>query len=294
MRLTRRAALGGGLALAVTAQAQARIYADTVSSVGESLDTIRAKGRVRIGVYADFMPFSTMGEAGPSGIDVEIARLVASRLGVALDLVVVQAGDSVDDDLRNYVWRGTVVDHEVVNLLLHVPYSRELETRSELAVLIQPYFTEALAVARDPDQVGQDGEPELDQLEGLRIGVELDSLPDYYLGSTLGGRLRDGLVHYRRPDEALAALRAGEIAAFMGLRSQIDAGLGDAADKFDLSPLPLPGLRLTSWAVGAAVRENARDLGYAAGDILAAAVRDGTIRDIFAKSGIGFRPPPFA
>ncbi|MFZ1430098.1 MAG: transporter substrate-binding domain-containing protein [Geminicoccaceae bacterium] len=294
MRLDRRAALGGLAALAAPIPAAARIYADTVSTVGESLDEIRAKGRLRVGVYADFAPFSTASSNGPQGVDVEIARLVADRLGIPLELVVVQAGDSVDDDLRNHVWRGTVVGHEVVNLLLHVPYNRQLATRSELAVLVQPYFTETLAIVRDPRQVPEDGEPDLAALEGMRIGVELDSLPDFYLGSTLGGRLRDSVVHYRRPEEALAALLSGEIAAFMGLRSQIDFGLGKQAERFDLDPIPLPGLRLTSWAVGAAVRENARDLGYAAGDVLATAVRDGTIRAIFAADGLDYQPPPFS
>jgi hypothetical protein len=225
---------------------------------------------------------------------VAIARLLADGLGLRLELVAVQAGETVDDDLRNHVWRGTAVGRSVVNLLLHVPYSRELETRSELAVLVQPYFTETLTIARDPARLGERAEAGLEALVGRRIGVELDSLPDYYLGSILGGRLRDGLVHYRRPDEAVAALLAGEIAAFMGLRSQIEAGLGPARDRFDLGPLPLPGLRVTSWPVGAAVRENARDLGYAAGDILAAAVRDGTMRSLFAAHGIDHGPPPFA
>ena len=281
VKLGRRATLAGLAAFVGPLPAQARIYADTVNTVGESLDQIRAKGRLRIGVYADFAPFSAASASGPQGIDVEIARLIADRLGVRLELVVVQAGDTVDDDLRNHVWRGTVVDHAVVNLLLHVPYSRELEIRSELAVLVQPYFTETLVIARDRAKCPTTAKRDLEALAGLRIGVELDSLPDFYLGSTLDGRLRDGVVHYRRPEEALAALLAGEIAAFMGLRSQVEAGLGDQAGRFELGPLPLPGLRLTSWAVGAAVRENARDLGYAAGDILAAAVKDGTVgRDL--------------
>ena len=68
--------------------------------------------------------------------------------------------------------------------------------------------------------------------------------------------------------------------------------LGDQAGRFELGPLPLPGLRLTSWAVGAAVRENARDLGYAAGDVLAAAVKDGTVGRIFQTHGIAYQRPP--
>jgi polar amino acid transport system substrate-binding protein len=288
----RRAILAGLAALAFVRPAYARIYADTVNLVGASLDQLRTQGRLRIGVYADFVPFSILDGAGtPVGVDVDLARLIAERLGLALDLVLVQAGDSVEDDLRNYVWRGSPIDRSVVNLLLHVPYDRALETRSELAVLVQPYFTETLVVARDLDQVGAAG---LEGLSGLRVGVELDSLADHYLGSAMGGLLRDGLVHFRRPEAGLAALLNGEVAAFMGLRSQVEAGLGHARGRFDLGTMDLPGLRMTEWAIGAAVRENARDLGYAAGDIMAAAVRDGTMRRIFAAHGIGFGPPPFA
>lgn len=289
MSLTRRAALAGLAALAAPLPARARIYADTVNTVGESLDEIRAKGRLRIGVYADFAPFSTGEGPALAGIDVDVARLLADRLGLRPELVAVPAGETVDDDLRHHVWRGTLVDRAVVNLLLHVPYSRELQIRSELAVLVQPYFTETLLLARDPEQTG--GEASLEALAGLRIGVELDSLPDFYLGSVLNGRLRDGLVHHRRPEEGLQALRRGEIAAFMGLASQVEAGLGGEAERFDLSPVPLPGLGMTAWGIGAAVRENARDLGYAASDILAAAVRDGSMTALFAAHGITYRPP---
>ena len=80
----------------------------------------------------------------------------------------------------------------------------------------------------------------------------------------------------------------------MGLRSQVEARLGSERERFDLGSIPLPGLTAPSWAVGAAVRENARDLGYAAGDILAGAVRDGTMGAIFAVHGVSYQPPPFA
>jgi ABC-type amino acid transport substrate-binding protein len=289
VRLTRRAGLLGLAALATCpqARAQARVYADTVSTVGESLDEIRAKGRLRVGLYEDFHPFSTMQRSGPIGIDVDIAKLLAGRLGLRLEPVVLQAADTVDDDLRNHVWRGTAVDHATVNLLLHVPYARELTHRNELVVLIQPYFTESLTLARDLERLTDDK-----VLEGQPIGVELDSLASIRLGGAEGGRLRDGLVHYRRPEDGLAALLTGEIAAFAGLRSQVEAGLGASGERYALDPLPGPGI--APWAIGAAVRENARDLGYAAGDILALAVRDGTMAAIFAAHGVSFHPPPFA
>jgi ABC-type amino acid transport substrate-binding protein len=286
-------ALLGGLAGAGLGRAAwPRSYHDTVSTVGRNLDELRKDGRIRIAVYADFAPFSYRRDGKLAGIDVDIARLIAERLGLAPDLWEVVAGDSVDDDLRNYVWRGTVVGHEVANLMLHVPYSRELEVRSELAACFAPYYRETLAVARDPDQVGDVTSP-LD-LEGLKLAVELDSLPDFYLSSLQGGRLRADVVRFRRPEDGLAALLAGEVAAFMGTRSQIEAGLGAERTRLDIGPLPLPGLAMPSWPVGLAVRENARDLGWAAGDVVERALRDGTMAAIFAAHGVSHNPPALA
>jgi ABC-type amino acid transport substrate-binding protein len=207
--------------LAVSPRAQARIHADAVSPLGQSPDELRARGRLRVGLYEDFAPFSAAGSEGPVGIDIDVARLIAARLGLELEPVLVAAGETVEDDLRNHVWRGTVVDHATVNLLLHVPYARELQIRNELAVLVRPYFTESLALARDPERL-----PDEDALEGQLIGVELDSLASVRLG-----RLREQLVHYRRPEEGLAALRTGVIAAFAGLSSQIEAGLGPEQER---------------------------------------------------------------
>lgn len=295
MSLPRRAALAalaGVAGLALGRAAWARSYHDTVSTVGRNLDELRQDGRIRIAVYADFAPFSSGSGSALAGIDVDLAALIAERLGLAPDLWVVAAGDSVDDDLRNYVWRGTLVDRQVANLMLHVPYSRELEVRSELAALFAPYYRETLVVARDPAQVGDIAA--LDELEAQKIAVELDSLPDIYLSSARGGVLRSSLVRCLRPEDGLAALLRGEVAAFMGARSQVEAGLGGERGRLDLSPLPLPGLAVTSWPIGLAVRENARDLGWAANAVVEAAIGDGTMAAIFAAHGISYQPPALA
>lgn len=291
MRLSRRAALAGALAC-LPGGARALTQGDTVNPVGETLDEIRAKGRLKVAVYQDFAPFSALVDGKLVGIDCDIAALIADGLGLRLELRAVPAGDSVEDDLRDHVWRGSLVDRSVVNLLLHVPYRRELEIRSELAVLVQPYCTEGFVLACDPLRI--EGEPGYEALAAAGIGVELDSLPDFHLGSILDGALAGRIVHYRRPEEGIAALRRGEIAAFMGLRSQVESGLGEELGRFELDPIPLTGPAAATWAVGGAVRENARDLGYAAGDILAAAVRDGSMAALFARHGVAYRPPPFA
>jgi ABC-type amino acid transport substrate-binding protein len=285
-----RAGLGGLAAAGLARPVPARIYADTVSTIGETLDEVRAKGRIRIAFYRDYRPFSYEEEGRWTGIDLEIARLIADGLGVALEPMPLTAGETVDDDLRNAVWRGLVVDKSWANLLLHVPVARELELRSELAVIFGAYHVEKLGLALDPDQV-EGGAFSFDLLAGRRIGVELDTLGDVYLSMTGGGRLREGAVRFRRPEEAAEALLGGEVAAMIAPLSQIESLLGPDRARFELLVDVFPGLAVTSWPIGAAVRENARDLGYAVGDILAAGVKDGAVAAAFARHGVTHRAP---
>jgi ABC-type amino acid transport substrate-binding protein len=130
-----------------------------------------------------------------------------------------------------------------------------------------------------------------DLLAGRKVGVELDTLGDIYLSMTGGGRLRDTAVRFHRPEEAAQALVAGEVAAMIAPLSQIEALLGPERPRFELLADVFPGLAVTSWPVGAAVRENARDLGYAVGDILAAGVRGGAVAAAFARHGVTHRAP---
>lgn len=293
--LPRRRLLEAGLyglaAAGLARPTDARTYADTVNTIGESLDELRAKGRIRIAFYRDFAPFAFEGEGGRwAGIDVEIAGLIASRLGLELEPMPIQAGETVDDDLRNAVWRGATVDKSWANLLLHVPVSRELGIRNELVVIFGAYHIEKLGLALDPAQV-EGGEFSLDLLAGRPIGVELDTLGDVYLSMTSGGRFREATRRFRRPDEAVEALVGGEVAAVVAPMSQIEGLLGPERGRFELLTDVFPGLSVTSWAIGCSVRENARDLGYAVADIVAAAIRDGTMAGIFSRYGVTYRAP---
>ena len=284
------AGMGGLAAAGLARPVRARLYADTVNTIGETLDEVRAKGRIRVAFYRDFRPFSYEEDGRWTGIDLEIARLIADGLGVALEPMPIAAGETVEDDLRNAVWRGLTVDKSWANLLLHVPVARELELRNELAVIFGAYHVEKLGLALDPQQV-EGGAFTFDLLAGRKVGVELDTLGDIYLSMTGGGRLRDTAVRFHRPEEAAQALVAGEVAAMIAPLSQIEALLGPERRRFELLADVFPGLAVTSWPVGAAVRENARDLGYAVGDILAAGVKDGAIAAAFARHGVTHRAP---
>lgn len=304
--IDRRAALLGLAALGVSSSALAQtanlkkpIYPDTKDTVGESLEEIREKGRIKIAVYEDYRPFSYLDGDELKGIDVDLAELIADKLGLRLELMMVAADENVDADLRNHIWRGprvgarsdgSIAVDAVANMMLHIPYNKELDVRNELAVLFSPYFEDVVAIVRDPE-VFEGAEFSLFDLEGKALAVEVDTLGDFYLSSTWGGKLRPGIKRFLRTDDGMKALVNGEVAAFMGPVSQIEGALGERREDYDYGATALPGLAIDSWSVGAAVRENARDLRWEAGDVIEEAVRNGGMASVFEKYGVSYRSP---
>ena len=122
---------------------------DRTFTPGADYDTIVERGWITFGVYRDFAPYSWEDGRGFKGVDVELGRIVAEELGVEARFVGLTADETVDDDLRNYVWKGPLIGGEVVNVMLHVPWDRELDIRNELVVLTGKYMVEQIAIALD-------------------------------------------------------------------------------------------------------------------------------------------------
>ena len=88
--------LGLALLCCQTAQAQVRSY-----------DQMIAAGELKVAVYKDFAPYSFEDGATARGVDVELAQALAKALGVQLKLIWAPAGEKLDDDLRDYIWRAS-------------------------------------------------------------------------------------------------------------------------------------------------------------------------------------------
>jgi ABC-type amino acid transport substrate-binding protein len=267
----------------------AALVLSAASAHARPLDDIVEDGTIVIAVYRDFPPFSYNRDGTLAGIDVDLGRVIAERLGVAVSFMVITADENMDDDLRNAVWKGHYITREVADLMLHVPMDRQLALRNTMAAFFAPYFRREFALAYDPEWIGANPDPMVFTRE--KVGVELDSLPDFYLSSAYGGQLRENVVHYRTITEASQALVAGEVAAVMAPRSELEAGLGSDAGRFGFAPAAMTGFARSSWVVGVAVDTESRDLGYAVEDIVAAEVANGGIERIFAAHGISYRPP---
>lgn len=250
------------------------------------LDDVRESGTIRIAVYRDFAPFSDVRDGRFSGVDVDIGRAIAERLGVGVEFMPVTAGESVDDDLRNAVWKGHYLGGGVADVMLHVPVDRRFAMRNKLVAIFGAYARMDLVVAGSDKIAVGDLDPEA--IGNARIGVEIATLADTYLLSAFAGALRDNVIHYPTTLAAAEALARGEVAAALGTRVEVEAGLGAGRDAFSLAPLPIPG---GTWLIGAAVDEHSRDLGYAVGDVLAELVEAGAVEATFSAHALSYLPP---
>ncbi|MCW8904641.1 substrate-binding periplasmic protein [Sedimenticola sp.] len=254
-----------------------------------SYDDIQDKGEIAIAVYRDFPPFSYRRDGKLVGIDIDIAHHIARQLNVRLNLIEQTADENVDDDLRNAIWKGHYLGGAVADVMLHVPYDRELALRNDLVVLFGPYLKEEIIAARNIEKLGRDATLALFRYE--KIAVELDSLADLYLSGAFGGSIRANLLHFKTTEEAGQAALRGEAAGLMGPRSQVQYALLAGMDRFDLGKVPTPGLIKADWLIGAAVKNNYRQLGYAVEDIIASMVRDGLMAEIFKRHSIDYVAP---
>jgi ABC-type amino acid transport substrate-binding protein len=271
--ISRRAALLATLPVAALAQTET-----------PALERIRTRGRLVVGVYQDLPPFSVGGE----GIDVDLARAMSKALGLELSLLPFTAGENMDDDLRNTVWRGHYLGFGPADVLLHVPVDAPLMRNNPRVNILAPYYRERLVMARDIKRLPK-GEA-LADFAGHKIAVAGQSLAGWLMIGADGGGWREQLVTTWKDGAAAArALQSGEVGAAAGQSSEIESVLaGDA--RFAIEPLPVPRMR-DGWVIGCAVKREATDLAQAVQGAVNSLATSGELGRIFAKAKLTWRAP---
>jgi polar amino acid transport system substrate-binding protein len=273
-------ALRAGLALCAAWSATA------VAGVVDAPLETREAGRLVVAVYRDFAPYAH----GEEGIDVEVAKALAQKLGLAAEIRDYPAADDVDGDLRNILWRGHPLwKGRLADVMMHVPVDPHVIKKNGQVKIFAPYFRERLVVARSRARIPQ--LPTLQVFTTEKIGVQVETVEDRYLMGSFGGLLRENVVHFASVSEAAAALLEGKVAAVMGRQSVIEAALGAEAARFVIAPAPAPGLNTTGWELGLAVKAESTGLAAALQRAMAELVADGSIERIFAKRSVTYRPP---
>lgn len=255
--------------------------------VGADLDTIQQRGYITFAAYEDFPPWSFEDAGKPRGVDIDIARLIAADLGVEARFKLVTASETLDADLRNWIWKGPLVGGSVANVFLHAPYDSDFACRIEQVTFTGQYHVEEVSIAYRKDAYPEE-KPVAAYFRFDKVAVENDSIADFYLSSFPGGQLAANVNRYATAAQAMAGMARGETKAAMGPRSQLEFGL---TDDMGIHSPPMPGFAKSKWTLGIAVHFSYKPLGYAVDDAIVAGIQDGRIEQIFRDYGLTFSPP---
>lgn len=255
--------------------------------VGQELDVIQEQGHMLFAVYADFPPYSWQQGGRPTGVDIEIAELIAEDLGVDARFNFVAAGENLEADLLNNIWKGAVIGGRIANVMMRVPYDSAFSCRVEQVVFTGQYGAESIAIAYDKASY-PDTPPVPAFFRFDSVAVESDSISDFYLASFAGGQLAGNVRRYPTMATAMEALNAGEVMAAMGPLGQLEYGLSESSAVHNP---PLPGFAVSKWTLGVAVNFRYRPLSYAVDDAINAGLQDGRIAGIYESYGLTFQQP---
>ncbi|MGV8862817.1 MAG: substrate-binding periplasmic protein [Pseudomonas sp.] len=280
--------LSGLLLCCQTVQAQIRSY-----------DTMIESGVLKVAVYEDFAPYSFKDHDQPRGVDVDLAAALAKALGVRMELLWAPPGEKLDDDLRDSIWRGSALrNQQLADVMMRVPYDRDYslkrDDQGELAnghvVMFGPYQTECWQVAYDRRRM--DAVPSVAVFQEHPIGVEVDSIPSFYLTSVFNGMLSAKTHHYPSLQQAFVAMKGAEVDAVMGMRGEIDWQVHQANDKnLALAENAYPNMGRQRWEIGMAVHESNHQMAYAIEEALEALIHDGSVQKIYASYGLRYDIP---
>ncbi len=234
------------------------------------LEDIERRGILQVCAHPNALPFASR-KGEPRGIQLDLARVIAERLGVRL---------SVDWVILSYQMKRADCD-----MVMGTIADREALKDSRLKVS-RPYFRSGVVLAVRPELDGIAGLEDLEPAH--RIGVMRSSIAHM----TLEQR---GLttIPFAFEDEMMAAVASGDID--MAAVTPISAG-------WFLRNNPELGLRLLdifadskelNWNLAVGMRRSDRFLRRKVNGILEDLIATGELAELYARYGIAYRPPDY-
>lgn len=253
----------------------------------EQMDSIRKRGRLKVAVYNNFLPYSDAGK----GIDAELGEALAAKLGLRAETIGFMAGEDMGDDLRNMVWKGHYLRGEPADVMMRVPVDPVFAEANEQVRIFGTYQEEVMGMARVASRIPAPSGSAAVALEVFtreKIGVEGDTLADAFLGGVLQGRLRANVTHFRSVGGAVQALKEDSVAAVMAPLGELEGALVGES-RFSVEEARLGELTPKRWAIGMAVKADAGELATALTGALTELQKEGTVAAIFKRHGVVLR-----
>ena len=268
------------------------------SIFSRSLDQIQKEKNIIIAVYENFPPYSYIQNGVIKGVDVDIAKKIANNLNVKIQWYWISSDENLEDDLRNVIWKGHLIHKVKADVMFRVPYDYDFirqtdkstgELSNELSIMKSPYHAERWVIATNKKII-----PSIKNLAIFKyhtIGVEIDTLPDSYLGTSFKGILQSNIKHYRNVKDAVKDFKLGNIDAVAGLKTQLEFYLDFSKnqDKYYMSKKI--GYAKSKWDLGVAVRTDFRALSYEIDGQIEDLYKKGEIKKIFLKYKVSYEKP---
>jgi ABC-type amino acid transport substrate-binding protein len=282
--LDRRQLLVGLLAgLPLLAQAQTEL---------SDLARIRASGMLKVAVYKDNAPLSSGAANDMQGLDVALAQALARQMNLSLSLLPFDAGENMNDDLRNMVWRGHYLGYGPADVMLQVPGDKYLMARNRQVLILAPYMRQSLVLVFDTTRLADVTSP--DDLKGFQLAAERGAGATSALMGYSGGLLRNQVGIHNTGTLAVQALLDGKAAAAYVTRAQAESVLARAEvtpGQYRLTSLALSGLPDNGWPVGMAIKAEHKELGQALEVALQSIRSSGELLAIFKQHGMTLTAP---
>lgn len=268
-----------------------------------SYDDIIASNEITIAVYRDFPPYSFEQNGQAKGIDIHLANAIAHGLGVKLTLLWATPGETTADDLRMYLWKGNNLHTNdgtrvKADLMLRIPYDKNYaQMRDDQGLLVHeqvhmfaPYQQERWQIAYNPNKLEQIATMAVFQYH--KVGVEINSAPQFYLTTAFNGRLRNNTKTYLDIRDAFAAMtQTNAVDAVMGIKSQIEWLHQQHPKQTHISQQTYPLFDTYKWDIGMAVGNDYRQLAYAIEDILLNQLKQQHLHQWATQFGVSYQQP---
>jgi ABC-type amino acid transport substrate-binding protein len=258
----------------------------------DDLAKIRARGTLKVAVYKDNAPFSSGAVSDMTGLDVALAQGLARQLKLKLALLPFDAGENMNDDLRNMVWKGHYLGYGPADVMLNVPVDKYLMQQNRQVTIFSPYMRQMPVLFHRASKLPQVNDPS--DLTGHTLAAERGTGAASALLGHNSGLLSAQVTLFNSGMDAATAVLQGQVEAAYVLRSQAEAATAQSKAKpehFVITPLRLTGLPDNGWPLGMAIKSNYKDLGQALDAAMQALRDNGELLAMFKSRGLTLTAP---
>ncbi len=214
----------------------------------KTLDDIRKRGVIEIGVKTDFAPFGMLDSKGVAeGFEVDLAKDIARQLGVKLTTV-------------NITTENRFQKLEQGDVDVAIATTADTTERRQVATAIEPnYYAGGVVVFMRP-------ELHINDWQAMR-GQKICATQGAYFNRPMSQRYLLDLLMYRSLRDALLALRDGRCVGFLYSSAAVQAYL--KKPEWAGYKVTLPLAMVAPWAINVARKDQDTELEQVLGDIVA-------------------------